>query len=1325
MKKTLTYILKGFVIAVVSILAILILAVLLLQTAPAKKRIAAEAEKQATRFLNGKLSIGSIEGNFYSHLTLSKLSLRQDGDTMIFIKEVRLRYHLWPLLKGALQVDYAGIDSPRLKLKQLNDSTWNIGNVIKPSPESASSGTGSTFHFDLADFRISGGTLLIDSPDTLLPRKVDRLHTRLSLKWHPEAQEIRVDSFSLVSAAPDIVLKQLTFRFRKDSARMELNDLKLLTGANRLKGQAAWAARKQDPSAADIVTDSLQTKEFAFFLPQLNLPATPVVKAHARFRNDSLLATLALTDKGQKIELDLQSGNFSNFMSGKNKQDLSYRLKGKLTHVDLSHWLGQPELKYLINGRLVLNGTGTDWKKAVASLQARFTESRIVDYPIDELDLNLRINQGNLGGQARGKGNFGAFIIHPTIRGLSGDHPEYRLLLTTRNLNIAQLTGADSLRSDINLQAKITGRDFDPNSLQARAAIRMMPSTIAQVRLDTLFANLNYHNQQIDLDSLRLQTGSLLVDASGIYSLRSASDLHLSARFDSISEFSAFLPVDSLTTSGQIRAHLTGEKDSLHLLTSLRLNRTGYKDFFLESLQLDAQTLLTKNDTVVSAKLKASKPGNKTYVLDSLTAQIEGRPDSILLDTRVRNKDLDSRLNTWIVPGKTLRLILNEWMIHYREQQWALRQPPARIEVDSLAYRIDNFRMASGQTDSSQFVLADGIIRRQGEEDFRLEIANLDLSKLAEAFRLNMDASGFLNLNAKMNGTASSPQLKGDFNLQEAVLNEYPMKKTEGRFDYTNNRMNLSATVIPRDSGKIVFSGHVPLKLKLDSMQATFNPKDRINAQLEVQRFPFAVLNAFIMADEVKGLINGKVTLDGTVDSPDPKGRIAMKQGSFKMNKYGIDYRTIDFAVNFLAEKIALDTLFIRSDDGRMTGTGQMDFNSVFYKGDVKRSAINLHFNKFNPFNHDQFNMQLSGRANLSGEKGKVVFDGDLKVPQSEIFLPTVLSMFGKVSSDELPEPILIREMNRMKAGNDTLTFTGDTLTARSDTVRGNNDTGADPGAGKQIAEKDSTAPNYLDNVTGKIKLNIPRNTWIKSDDMHIELSGDLELRKNKDFFELFGIVDVVRGQYDLLGKTFVIDQGSVRFQGGEEIKPQLDITASYGFRASGTIDQNLTVHVRGTAESPKVSFSMAGDSINEGDALSYILFGRGMNELTADQQANVAGSGGGTIAGKAAASLISSQLSDFLGQKLNMDYLEIKSDAGFENTTIVVGKYITNNIFMSYEQRVGEKSDRDERATYEVRLEYELFKFLFFQLNSSSTDSGFDVIFKLNSRGRGSGPSM
>jgi translocation and assembly module TamB len=477
-------------------------------------------------------------------------------------------------------------------------------------------------------------------------------------------------------------------------------------------------------------------------------------------------------------------------------------------------------------------------------------------------------------------------------------------------------------------------------------------------------------------------------------------------------------------------------------------------------------------------------------------------------------------------------------------------------------------------------------------------------------------------------------------------------------------------------------------------MDFNFDPKDPIEAQLLVQRFPLAILNAFVMADEIKGYVNGKVTVNGTIESPNPKGNLEMKKGSFKMAKYGIDYRSIDFNVQFLPEKIGLDTFLIRTNDGTMTATGQMDFNSVFYKRDVSKSKINFKFNKFNPFDHDQFNMQLSGDAGLSGEKGKVVFDGNLNIPQSEFFLPAVLSMFGKMNTYEIPEPILVKEMRKMSGQPDTITLIK-----------------------HQETKEDSTNGGYLDNFTGKIKLKIPRNTWIKSDDMHIELSGDLELLKNKDFFEVFGTVDVVRGQYDLLGKTFVIDEGTIRFQGGEEITPNLDITASYGFRTSDRVEQNLTVHVTGTAESPEVSFSMDDQSINEGDAFSYILFGKRMNELTADQQTNMAGSGGGTIAGNAAASLISSQISNFLGDKLNMDYLEIKSEGGFENATVVVGKYITNDIFVSYEQRFGEKNQEDDLATYEFKLEYELFKFLFLQLNNSSIDSGFDVILKLNSK--------
>lgn len=1282
----------GWTIALVLILVFL--AVLLLQTEPVRKKLAVVAERQASRFLTGKLSVGSIEGNFYSHLKLNELLLKDQTDTVAFIKSLDVRYNLWPLLNGKLEIRSALLDRPRIRLVQINDSTWNIQQLVKPSESKAEpDSAASNFIVELAAFRLNEGSIKIESADTLIPRRIVHLNTKFSLYWANDRQRLMLDAFSLQTIHPDLQLKQLTFGFSRDSSKMELSQLRLLTANNRLQGKAAYASDRSEKSVAEVQTDSLKLKEFSFFLPGLTLPATPLISLNASIRNDSLHAVLEMSDKGQQIRLDLESPRFTAFLYHPQDSLLYYRLDGDLKHIDLKHWLGQPDLNYRINGHLSAQGAGTDPKTARTRLRGHFTESRIADYPVDKLNLELDYDQGNLKGFAEGSGNFGSFRVIPQIRDLPGN-PSYQLELITRNFNLAKITGSDSLQSDINLRARVNGRGFDPRTLYARASLNLTDSRLSQIHADTLFARLQYGRQNIQLDSLWLKTGNLLLGASGNYDLRSHSDLSVTAKFDSINEFAPFFRIDSLQTSGTVRGHLMGTRDSMNLLASVVLNETHYKDMAFESLRLKANALLTKTDTVVQADLVVKNPGNTTIRLDSISAWAEARPDSVFLITQLNNKDLSSRLKTGILPGERLKLILTDWLIDYKNEHWALQNPPTTLEMDSANYRINGFHLASGTADTSQYITADGVVSRTGEEGFKLRIGNLSLARLAEAFSLNMDASGLLDLNVEMNGTAGSPLLNGKFGLRKAVFNQYPLRKLEGQFDYRDNQMKMQTEIVPRDSGSIAFNGAIPLRIHLDSLDFNFNPKDPVEARLQVSRFPLAILNAFVMADEIKGVINGQMTIDGTVESPNPQGRISMKNGSFKMKKYGIDYRTIDFDVKLSPEEIGLDTFLIRSDDGRMTATGKMDFNSVFYKGDVRKSKINLNFNKFNPFDHDQFNMQLSGDASFSSEKGKVVFDGNLNIPQAEIFLPTVLRMFGRMTAEDIPEPILVRQLKKMQEQTDTITIAS------------------------QEVKKDTTSTGYLDQVTGKIKLKIPRNTWIKSEDMHIELSGDLELRKNKEFFELFGTVNTVRGQYDLLGKTFVIDEGNVTFQGGEEIVPHLDITASYGFRNTDRVEQDLSVHVTGTAESPKVSFTMAGDSINEGDALSYILFGRGMNELTADQQANMAGSGGGTIAGKAAASLITSQISDFLGNKLNMDYLEIKSDAGFENTTVVVGKYITNNLFVSYEQRFGEKNEKDDDvATYEVKLEYELFKFLFLQLNNSSIDSGFDVIFKLNSK--------
>jgi translocation and assembly module TamB len=335
--------------------------------------------------------------------------------------------------------------------------------------------------------------------------------------------------------------------------------------------------------------------------------------------------------------------------------------------------------------------------------------------------------------------------------------------------------------------------------------------------------------------------------------------------------------------------------------------------------------------------------------------------------------------------------------------------------------------------------------------------------------------------------------------------------------------------------------------------------------------------------------------------------------------------------------------------------------------------------------------MQVSGNASLGGEKDNLVYGGNLTIPKAEIYLPAILRMMGKLNVQEMPKPILVREAEKLSLYTDSTTYTTPET---------------------EPAPTDSLNFDFLDKLRGRLGVKIPKNTWIKNNDMRIEISGDVELIKNSKFFELFGTVDVVRGQYDLLGKTFVINDGTISFQGGEKMMPQMNITASYHFRNAQRAEQVLTVNISGTAESPEVSFKLDDSTISEGDALSYILFGKSMNELTIDEQNNVAGAGGGNLAGKAAASILSSQITNFLGDKLNVDYIEVKSDGRFDNATVVVGKYITNDLFVSYEQRFGE-TDETNIAKYEVKLEYELFRFLFFELNNSSNDSGFDVILK------------
>ena len=1290
MRKILKYI--GWILGglVGFILILLLLIGLLIQTKPVKKRVLQFAEKQASATLNGELTVGELEGNFFTHLTLKNALLTNEDDTLAFLKSIELNYNLWPLLNRELQIHSIRITEPYFYLKQQADSSWNVQHLVKPSesePDTVESS--GAFAIDIERFDLVEGNIRIDAMDTIIPKQIQDLNTQLNVYYSSEKQELELTDFSLVTYHPNFQLQQLAFDFSRTLDAMQLSNFKLKTTRNQLEGKAEFEDTPERKGQADFEADSLQISEFEFFLSEFNLPASPVFKLDAKLDKNAVSATIDLSDQEQIIHFDISSNNLAEYIFGENEVLLQYTLSGKLENIDLAHWLGDPELDYLINGELNVDGKGTDPKTATINLAAKFKDCVFYKKPVDELMLDMHLANGDLQGIAEGNGNFGSFWLKPAIHDLQGE-PTYVAELKTNKLNLAELLGNDSLQSNINLEAKLDGKGFDPKIGQTNADIHLSKSRLQKIELDTLFANIHYQHENIKIDSLRLETESLTVEAQGNYSLRSNSDIRLTANIEGIDELASFIPVEDLKTSGKIDAHIWGQVDSLAVESSIDLGATSYSNMTLERLRVNAQGLITPADTTIHARLSAHNFLMSGFALDSIAFDVDARPDSVFLDGTIANSDLQSQLKAGVSLGDSLQIALTEWMVDYKDQHWQLEESPAIFKIDSTKYEIDQFKMISGAADSSQYLMAQGKIRTQGAEDFKLEATNIDVAKLMNLLNQDLDISGLFNLKMNVAGTASDPTMKGHFSLDKAVMNEYRFTDFGGEIDYSGSQMKVQAQIVPQDSGRIELAGRLPFQLKLDSMTVGFNPKDSIDATLTVERFPLAVLQTVDIAENIRGTLEGAVNVKGTVESPDPTGDLRLENASINIPEYGIDYRAIRFNLDFQRDQVLLDTLLIRTEDGTLTGSGSIDFNSDFYKGNVSNSQINLTFDRFNPVNHKQFNMEVSGDASLGGTKDEVAFDGDLNIPQAEIYLPAIFNLMGKMNAPEMPKPILVKELEKMTALTDTQ-LVGQINTTSVDTL----------------------SFDYFDQLTGELRIKIPKNTWIKNEDMHIEISGDLEMIKHKEFLELFGSVEVVRGQYDLLGRTFMIESGTITFEGGEEMMPRLNITANYQFRNADRVQQELSVDITGTAENPSVNFTLDGSSVSEGDALSYILFGKSMNELTMDQQENVAGAG--DMAGKAAASILSSQLTSFLGDKLDVDYIEVKSDGNFDNATVVVGKYITNDLFVSYEQRFGETNEKD-MAKYEVKLEYELFKFLFFQLNNSSTDSGFDVIFKLDS---------
>ncbi len=230
----------------------------------------------------------------------------------------------------------------------------------------------------------------------------------------------------------------------------------------------------------------------------------------------------------------------------------------------------------------------------------------------------------------------------------------------------------------------------------------------------------------------------------------------------------------------------------------------------------------------------------------------------------------------------------------------------------------------------------------------------------------------------------------------------------------------------------------------------------------------------------------------------------------------------------------------------------------------------------------------------------------------------------------------------------------------------------------------------------------IPNQLFIQGYGLDCEWKGDVYAKGALTRPSVTGSLEAVRGTLDIIGKNFKLAEGKISFDGGWPVSPLLNIDMEY--QASNV---TADIIIGGTASNPKLNLT-SKPVLPRDEILAQVLFGQSSGSLSHVQALQLA-SAVATLAGFGGA--------DVLGQTrkaLGIDVLKLNSDndgkdSDVSRTTLEMGTYIHDNVYVGMEQGVGKSNDTG------AVVEIELLPGVGVQAKTFSTKSEFGIKWKKN----------
>ncbi|WP_346859120.1 translocation/assembly module TamB domain-containing protein [uncultured Draconibacterium sp.] len=1270
--KYLLFIPVGFILLLVALL-------LFTQTAFFKEKAKQQLVNILEKQLNLTLEVEKIEGNWYNHLEVHKVHFTDNDSTVVSLEMLKLNYKLLPLRHKVIQIDSLILDKPQIRLWQKKDSTWNLASNVKSESENTGSASNAfAYTVDVKSVEIRDGKLSVSSFSKFIPTKTTDINLRASGEYSDVKTKVRLDTFYLKTENPFVELKNLSGVYTMDKNGIQIDSLRFVAGESNLDFEGEYLSSEN--MNANVTNGKISNKDLAIFLPTFKLLCSPAVNANFETSNDSVFAWAELQHNNQSLRAEFSMDKLSELIS--QKETVSYSTTLLFTNFKTKEWIEVAGHSGLLNGNFKLSGPDLLNFKTSAKVAGELKRSKYNGFNIDSLVVSGLYNADSVDAKVGLKSALGDLSLEGRLTSIS-TKPKYEVHVVGDDLNITSFVPElIDTKFDGTLDAE--GEGVNSNDIFAKARINFKSSTIYSLPFDSLTALVQLKNNVVSFDSLNAFAPGGEIMGDGTLSLDSLFlNSSYTAQIHNLDVIKPFveLPVtfDSATTKGTVY----GPVSTLKVNGDVSIfNADGY------SAKLETAKgnylVAVEDSVIVKVNSSAYNLSSGSLLLDSANVDFGYVEGNIDLAARVFvDESFSVSAATQFNIGDTMAIDVHSFEAKTILSDYYL---PDTMKVRLYGYdrlNIENLELKDRNQDD--FLLeANGSISNTDSNRFEVLIKHFDLSLLNRFMESEDSLKGLFNGNLSIRGSSLKPVIKGNAQLVDPVFGPYSVSSIESDFTY-ENELGSAELSIPEFGETFNASLSAPFKVSIDSLEFIYDLPSEFNADLYIKSLDLSeIITSYMPDDSIKGVINGKINASGEIENPLINGYLGIDRGKYINNNLGIDYNDIKANVKFEGNKIQLDTFLIHQKGGLISVTGEVEFDSTIIAGTITSSSLQLDANKFFVTKHRNYEVLIDAKTFIKTGEKNPEFGGKVKVIRSDIFLPALMSD-GKTDIEH-DVPLLVEALRNP----------ADSLVINT-------------GAPAREKNEDRNNNKFTEQLTGRLNVEIPKNTWIRTNDMRIELNGELEIVKTGPYFEIFGNVDVVRGYYILYGRKLNITESQIVFQGGEDFDPTLNIETEYVFRGMDKEKRYLNLRISGELSEPDITFVLDGTEITETDGVSILIFGATSDEIGYGAQNGILGS----VGSNAVTSLVTSQLSKTIGTQFNLDMIEVTATENWQSAAFVVGKYITNDLFVIYQRGFGEV-DGDEITPESIILEYELNEKLFLRLQSgSSKESGMDVILK------------